>query len=329
MPRPSRPFQTPALLALLGSLAIAVRAADEVRPQGEKGLSGTWKLTATRDDVAAVKPPTESWNPLGGGERPGGTGTLGTGGGFDLPLEVMTDARRLGVTDDGTTVNVSYPSGRKRTFVTDGAKRRFDDGDGPADVTARRAGATITVTSEWFRGYRLRETWELREGPRRLVVTGKLRGRESQEYVRSYEPAPPGEVVATPAPSAAGGPDAQASPEPPAGGAAAPAPQLVDRMAECTIHPPRNAGASELSRLARVRQEDAAKTAVGSVAPAKPTDVISSDVESFEGCLAWPFTLRLPGKKGVQEIFVDAGDGKVVRSEFVPMASSAGEPPSP
>ena len=329
MLRPIRRFNAPTLLALLGSLAVPVSAAEEAKPQGEKGLSGTWKLTATRDNVAAVKPPAESWNPLGGGERPGGTGTLGTGGGFDLPLEVMTDARRLGVTDDGTTVNVSYPSGRKRTFVTDGVKRRFDDGDGPADVTARRAGGTLTVYSEWFRGYKLRETWELRESPRRLVVTGKLRGRESQEYVRTYEPAPPGEVVATPTPAAAAGADAQASPEPPGGSAAGAAPQLVDRMAECTIHPPRNASVEELTRLARVRQEEAAKTAIASLAPAKPSDVISSDVESFEGCLAWPFTLRLPGKKGVQEIFVDAGDGKVVRSEFVPMASSAGEPPSP
>jgi hypothetical protein len=31
----------------------------------------------------------------------------------------------------------------------------------------------------------------------------------------------------------------------------------------------------------------------------------------------------------VQEIFVDAGDGKVVRSEFVSMGSPSGETPVP
>ena len=57
---------------------------------------------------------------------------------------------------------MTYPTGRKRTFVTDGVKRYLDDGDGPADVTALRKGTTVTVASEWFRGYKLRETWELR-----------------------------------------------------------------------------------------------------------------------------------------------------------------------
>lgn len=317
------------LIALLGVLATPVSAAGVAAPPAGTGLSGGWKLTSTRDDVD-MRPVKESWNPLGGAETPGGTGSRGAGGGFDMPLEVMTDARRLAVTDDGTTVNVTYPSGRKRTFVTDGGKRRFDDGDGPADVTAHRVGTTVTVFSEWFRGYKLRETWELREAPRRLVVKGKLKGRESQEYVRSYEPLPPGEPVfaPTPAPTPAAASEASAGAEAALASAVAPAPPTVDRMADCTIHPPRNAGEAELTRLARVRQEDAAKTAIASVAPAKPTDVISSDVEAFEGCLAWPFTLRVPGRKGVQEIFVDAGDGKVVRSEFVPM-SSPGEPPSP
>lgn len=315
------------LLALLGVLAAPDCFAEEPKPPAGTGLSGGWKLTSTRDDVD-MKPVKESWNPLGGAETPGGTGSRGTGGGFDMPLEVMTDARRLAVTDDGTTVNVAYPSGRRRTFVTDGAKRRFDDGDGPADVTAHRAGTTVTVFSEWFRGYKLRETWELREGPRRLVVKGKLKGRESQEYVRSYEPLPPGESVFAPTPTPTPAPASEASTGAEARAAAvAPPPPAVDRMAECTIHPPRNAREDELTHLARVRQEEASKTAIASVAPAKPTDVISSDVEDFEGCLAWPFTLRIPGRKGVQEIFVDAGDGKVVRSEFIPM-SSPDEPPN-
>ena len=245
------------LLALVGVLAAPVCSAEVAKAPAGTGLAGGWKLTSTRDDVD-MKPVKESWNPLGGAETPGGTGSRGTGGGFDIPLEVMTDARRLAVTDDGTRIDVTYPSGRKRTFVTDGTKRRFDDGDGPADVTGHRAGTTVTVFSEWFRGYKLKETWELRDGPRRLVVRGKLKGRESQEYVRSYEPLPPGEPVFTPTPAPAS--EASAGAEALAA-ALAPPPPTVDRMAECTIHPPRNSREDELTHLARVRQEEASKAA--------------------------------------------------------------------
>ena len=245
-------------------------------------------------------------------------------GGFDLPLEVMTDAHRLVVEDDGATLRVAYPSGRKRAFVTDGRERYVDDGDGPADVVARRKGAVVTVFSAWFRGYKLRETWELRSAPRRLVVSGKLTGRASQEYVRTYEPAPLVEPAPVPTAVPAGSPAGTAAP---AGSAEAPRPPaFVDRLPECSARPPRHAKEADLRGFARVSQEAASKAAVASVAPAKATDVLSSDFEVFEGCLVWPFTLRMPGLKGVQEVFVDAGDGKVVRSEFVPAESPAPAP---
>jgi hypothetical protein len=34
----------------------------------------------------------------------------------------------------------------------------------------------------------------------------------------------------------------------------------------------------------------------------------------------------MPGFRGVQEIFVDAGDGRVVRSEFVPTGTPSPAP---
>ncbi|MCL4807695.1 MAG: hypothetical protein KJ062_07855 [Thermoanaerobaculia bacterium] len=314
MPRPAT-----CVLLLAGALAGAGAAASDEAPAGSaEGFTGAWSLLAEKDDIAA-KARRGAWDVLPG------AGSRGTaGGGFDLPLEAMTDARRLVVEDDGTTLRATYPSGRKRTFVTDGEKRYLDDGDGPATVTARRKETTVTVLSEWFRGYRLTETWELRTGPRRLVVTGKVRGRTSQGYVRTYEPEPL---------QAAGAPAPVQAPADPSPGAAPvatieAAPADVDRLGECTIRPPRRSSPGELRALVRVSQEEAGKAAVASLAPLKPGDVISSDVESFEGCLVWPFTMRLPTKRGVQEVFVDAGDGKVVRSEFVPMGP-AGETPAP
>ncbi len=315
-------------LVLQGGLAVA---ADEPKSAVETGFTGRWALLETRDDVV-LRSKSTGWSLSPGADGGAGSpGGLTGGGGFDLPLEVMTDARRIVVDDDGTTLRVTYPTGRKRTFVTDGGTRYVDDGDGPGNVTARRKGNAITVASEWARGYKLRETWELRANPRRLLVTGKVKGRESQEYVRTYEPAPPGEP-AEPAPVPVASPPASAGVSGEAalpGGAVEATPPAVDRLGECSIRPPRNASPEDLGRLVRVSQDAAAKTAVASLAPLKPGDVISSDVEPFEGCLVWPFTLRLPGKKGVQEVFVDAGDGKVVRSEFVPVGPSPGETPVP
>ena len=316
--------------SLLGALLLVGEAAGSGRagaPGGE-GFGGAWALVKTADDVV-VRVPSGGWG-VGGAERPGGTGARSAGGGFDLPLEVMTDARLLDVTDDGLTILVTYPSGRKRTFVTDGARRNVDDGDGPADVVARRRDRTVTVSSEWVRGYRLRETWELRTDPRRLVVTGRLKGRESHEYVRSYEPAPEGAIAASATPAAPAPtpavrlPWSPAVPAPPTatpsgetGVLPAKEPPSVDRLSECTLRPPARTPPGALNGLAKVPQEAAAKAATASVAPLRPAGVLSSDAEVFDGCLVWPFTLRLPALGGVQEVFVDAGDGRVVKSDFI------------
>jgi hypothetical protein len=323
----SRTLATLSVLALLGA---SVLASDDARPAGETGFSGRWALSETKDDVVRQSKSGGWSNIPGGDEGYGSAGGRSAGGGFDLPIEVMTDARRLVVVDDGATFRVHYPTGRKRTFVTDGVKRYLDDGDGPADVTALRKGITITISSEWFRGYKLKESWELRANPRRLVVTGKLKGRESQQYVRTFMPAPP-EEPALPG-GTAGVPASPATAVPEGGGSQASfgaAPLAVDHLAECSIHPPRKASSDDLNRLVRISQEEAGRAAVASLAPLKPGDVISSEVEPYEGCLVWPFTLRLPSRNGVQEVFVDAGDGKIVWSEFVPMGPSTGEKPAP
>jgi len=306
----------PVLLPLALLAAAPPTAADGPSTPGT-GFSGAWTLAASKDDVAA-KARKGLWDIASG--MPGDSKS----GGFDIPLEVMTDAHRLVVADDGATMSVVYPSGRKRTFVTDERPRYVEDGDSPATVTARRKATTVSVISEWFRGYKLRETWELRADPRRLVVTGKLSGRASQSYARTYEPGPSVEPtpVPTPAPE---GVAAAAGPATP-GTAAGEPPAFVDRLAECSARPPRSAREDDLRGWVKVSQEAAAKTAAASVAPRTATDVISSDAEVLEGCLVWPFTLRMPGLRGVQEIFVDAGDGKVVRSEFVPAETPAPAP---
>jgi uncharacterized protein (TIGR02246 family) len=99
---------------------------------------------------------------------------------------------------------------------------------------------------------------------------------------------------------------------------------------ECSIRPARGSSHAELVSMARVASKDAEDRAIASVAPNKVVSVMSSGVEVVNGCLAWPFDLRFANKGGVQEIMVDAGDGKILSSEYEPAAGGAApETPAP
>jgi len=103
---------------------------------------------------------------------------------------------------------------------------------------------------------------------------------------------------------------------------------------ECSIRPPRGTGQADLRSLAKISSKDAEARAVLSVAPDKVNAIMSSEVEVVNGCLAYPFDLRFANKGGVQEVMVDAGDGKILTSEYEPPASGAAggaapEPTSP
>jgi len=286
-----RRFRPVFALVVFGlSVASSTRAAD---------FSGRWALEAgPADRDAAIR-----------GERaPDGGETEKRSALVDLPLEALTAARLLVISDDGSVVKVIYGEDRVRQFFVDGDERELDDRDGPAKVTAKRKGETLVVASKWSNGHRLAETWALLANPRRIVVTGRVSGRESFRYERVYVPAPP----PTPAPTTAFSAT-------PAGTVPAPTPVTAPfgvGMAACSIRPPRGTSAEDLARLAKITAADARNRATAAVAPLRVTAVISSDVEVNEGCLVWPMDLRLLDRKGVQEVLIDAGDGKVLSSKF-------------
>lgn len=100
---------------------------------------------------------------------------------------------------------------------------------------------------------------------------------------------------------------------------------------ECSLRPARGASHADLVSMARVTSRDAEARAIAAVAPHKVNSIISSGVEVVNGCLAFPFDLRFADKGGVQEVVVDAGDGKILSSEYEPPAGGAAQeaPPSP
>jgi uncharacterized protein (TIGR02246 family) len=101
------------------------------------------------------------------------------------------------------------------------------------------------------------------------------------------------------------------------------APFASAQKPECSIRPARGTSQAELVSMARVTSQDAQTRAIASVAPNKVVSVIESGVEVVNGCLAWPFDLRFANKGGVQEVVVDAGDGKILSSEYEPPAGGS------
>jgi hypothetical protein len=302
-----RPFL---VLPLAGLVAASI-----ARPAPKSGaFTGAWQRNEARseDPQAKLGAKGEERNPIVEESRRarGAPGTIDWA--EEAPLEVTVDSSHLEIEDDGDTLRVSYPSGRKRTLSTDGEERELDDGDGPAKVIARRkaspGGERIVITSKWPSKVSMTETWDLTQNPRRLAILTKVSARKSFAYTRTYEPT--AVWTPTPSPSPTETPAPTATPGPPG---SAPPP---GSKAECSIRPPRGTVPAELRALAKVSGMDAEKKAVASVAPAKVSSVISSDVEVDDGCLVYPIDLRFEGKKGVQEILIDAGDGKVISSKF-------------
>lgn len=289
------------------------KGADAERPAT---FAGTWLL----DEKASIDPlekeTTRRPSPAKIAANPR-EGPRGVDQQEDLPLEASGDVRLVAIVDEGSRLRLDYVSGRKRLFFLDGEERELDDGDGPAKVIARKSGeGRITVSSRWPRSKGLTESWELLSNPPRILVTGKVKGRRSFTYRRLYVPAPPSPPPT--APSAASGsanqPRETSTASAPVSAPAIPVPRAT--LSECSIRPAKGTSSSDLVRQARITQADAAARATTFMAPAKPSSVISSDVEVYEGCLVWSFVMRFAEKKGVQEVMVDAGDGQVVFSEF-------------
>jgi len=73
---------------------------------------------------------------------------------------------------------------------------------------------------------------------------------------------------------------------------------------------------AELARMAKVSQADAEKTALAAI-EAKDADkkVVARELEVEHGYLIYSFDIKVAGKKGIEEVNVDAGDGKVLARE--------------
>ena len=78
----------------------------------------------------------------------------------------------------------------------------------------------------------------------------------------------------------------------------------------CSIHPPKTASDAELTSMAKVSKTRAERIALKRVGHG--AKISSAEIEAEQGCLIWSFDTKIPGRKGVQEVNVDAGNGKIL-----------------
>lgn len=82
----------------------------------------------------------------------------------------------------------------------------------------------------------------------------------------------------------------------------------------CSVHPPKGATKAELAKLAKVSQAEAETAAKASFKNPVDVTVAESELEVEHGCLIWSFDLKVKNTEGVQEVQVDASNGKVLSS---------------
>ncbi|HUP97561.1 MAG TPA: PepSY domain-containing protein [Usitatibacter sp.] len=81
---------------------------------------------------------------------------------------------------------------------------------------------------------------------------------------------------------------------------------------QCSMKASKTTKKSELLSMAKVKQDEAKKIALDA---AKASKVVKGGIETEDGCLVYSFHVKGDGDKGQTEVFVDAGDGKVLGQE--------------
>jgi hypothetical protein len=95
--------------------------------------------------------------------------------------------------------------------------------------------------------------------------------------------------------------------------------------APCSIHPKKGATKEELMAMAKVTQADAQKAALASFKDSSKATVKEAELEAEHGCLVYSFDIEVAGRTGIQEVQVDAGNGKVLSSKHESPKAEAAE----
>lgn len=83
---------------------------------------------------------------------------------------------------------------------------------------------------------------------------------------------------------------------------------------DCSIKASKMIKKADMPGMAKVSVEDAKKSALGAV-NASGSAITKGGLEVEDGCLVYSYDVKIPGKNGIEEVIVDAGSGKVLKTE--------------
>jgi len=103
------------------------------------------------------------------------------------------------------------------------------------------------------------------------------------------------------------------------------APPASSAFKDCSTKASKTTPKATLLKTAKVKQDKAKKIAL-STAGAGAT-IVKGGIETEDGCLVYSYHVKDPAKKGQTEVFVDAGNGKVLKQEQEGAVRAAAEKP--
>jgi uncharacterized membrane protein YkoI len=93
---------------------------------------------------------------------------------------------------------------------------------------------------------------------------------------------------------------------------------------DCSMKADKLAKKTDLQKMAKVTPEEAKKIAMGG---APGTSIVKGGIETEDGCLVYSYHVKDASAKGQTEVFVDAGNGMILKKEHEGAMRTAAEKP--
>lgn len=103
------------------------------------------------------------------------------------------------------------------------------------------------------------------------------------------------------------------------------APPASSAFKDCTTTASKLTRKAELLKMATVKEDEAKRIALGTAGPG--ATIVKGGIETEDRCLVYSYHVKDPAKKGQTEVFVDAGNGKVLKQEMEGSLRAAVEKP--
>ena len=91
------------------------------------------------------------------------------------------------------------------------------------------------------------------------------------------------------------------------------APPASQAFKNCSTKASKTTPKADLLKTAPVKEDEAKRIALGTAGPG--SKIVKGGIETEDGCLVYSYHVKDPAKSGQTEVFVDAGNGNVLKQE--------------